>query len=54
MEETEREYIREIKYLLESYIKPALSNLQVMSDFDSTCIKTLFTNLTEIFKFHER
>ncbi|KAH9489600.1 hypothetical protein Btru_036498 [Bulinus truncatus] len=53
LEETEREYIRDLKSLIDNYIQPMSSTNQKLPELLNAGSDLLFSNISDIFKFHD-
>lgn len=54
MEETEREYIRDLKMLVETYMDYITSHREMVPEIVSANVDTVFSNIVDILKFHDR
>lgn len=54
MEETEREYIKDLKLLVESFVKPITSQPETVPGCVTDAADVLFSNIQEILKFHDK
>ncbi|KAK0044806.1 myosin light chain kinase smooth muscle, partial [Biomphalaria pfeifferi] len=53
LEETEREYIRDLKTLIDNYVQPVASMTENLPDLLQAGADLIFSNISTIYKFHE-